>query len=177
MLIQPPSDKTHAAGVPPLYLTPVFQPGSAHDQKTQNEPNSPSRRRLAGFPTPQTRKTNPISPPSISTTTKNAKRTQSAPANMQNEPNSLLRPPNPRPKCAKRTQFPNTQTKDNALCINDLRKIGDSYLFQHHPRTATRLTTQLCKTNPIYPTATIATNQKCETNPISAPPPPRLPGY
>ncbi len=34
--------RTHAAGVPPLYLTPVFQPGSSHNQKERNEPNLPS---------------------------------------------------------------------------------------------------------------------------------------
>ncbi len=55
---------------------------------------------------------------------------------MRNEPNSAYRwrlAGFPIPHYAKQTQFPYAQTKANSLCINGLHKIGDSYLFPHHP--------------------------------------------
>ena len=70
---------------------------------------------------------NPIRPHSHSTQAKNPKRTQFTPpstSHIYNPQYTIYNPPG---------QFPNAQTKANSLCINDLNKIGDSCLFQHHP--------------------------------------------
>ena len=99
-------------------------------------------------PTTQTRETNPICPIAAITTHQK----------LRNEPNS---PPGPRPKYAKRTQFPCTQTKPNPSCINSLHKIGDSYLFQHYLRTP------IVRNEPNLPSRHPATTQLCKTNPIS----------
>ncbi len=102
--------------------------------------------------------------------------------NMRNEPNSRIPGVPPLPISAKRTQSPDTQAKAKPLCINDLTKIGDSYLFltirrlAHDQNTRNKPNSpvpsvpppQKCETNPIYPAATIPTTQICETNPISS---------
>ncbi len=143
--------------------------------KTQNEPNyhPPPHRKMRNEPN--------LPLPQPGPRSKNAKRTQfhppyclmpqflrnepnrspAQPPNMRNEPNSPLSQLGPRHKCAKRTQFPNTQTEANALCINDLTKIGDSYLFLTIP---TRPTPQKCETNPIYRPATIPLASPCPKN-------------
>ena len=144
-------NKTHATGVPPLYLTPVFQPGSSHTPITQNEPNLSCWRA-------QLCETNPICPyPSLAHDPNMRNEPNSscggpvADQKMRNEPNFHKfritprpdyakrtqsrqpenakrtqfspQPPGPRPKCAKRTQFSHTK------CCAPHQK---------------------CKTNPIY---------------------------
>ena len=105
-------NKTHATGVPPLYLTPVFQPGSSHTPKTQNEPNFSRAGRIED----QKCETNPISttrfyktnPISARPTPKMRNEPNLAPPAspiMRNEPNSSIPSVQPPDIYAKRTQF------------------------------------------------------------------------
>ena len=102
-------NRTHAAGVPPLYLTPVFQPGASHTQKMQNEPNFTP-------PPTQMRKTNPISTRPPARQPKKRKTNPICPRDhsalrqkCENEPNSRTPSVQPPPISAKRTQFQHTQ--------------------------------------------------------------------
>ncbi len=103
-------NETHAAfrrpelvegAVPPLYLTPVFQPGSSHTPKnakrTLNKTHATgvpplylTLTEVGDRPTTQIRKTNPIYTAADLWTTKNAKRTQSTtPPSKKHETNPI----------------------------------------------------------------------------------------
>ncbi len=110
---------TQAAGLPPLYLTPVFQPGMPHNPIMQNEPNlhptptahapkmqnEPNSRIPGVQPPPKNAKRTQFAHTTTLHPTKNTKRTQSQPdqqpiANSQklflrNEPNYHPAPPFP----------------------------------------------------------------------------------
>ncbi len=132
-------NKTHAAGVSPLYLTPVFQPGSSHTQKMQNEPNfHPSN-------DPNTQN-EPNCPSATITTTRK----------MQNEPNSrpvhdpiMRNEPNLRTISAKRTQFAYTR------CPTTPKKRKTNPIYGRFMRN-----------EPNLPHPHRPTTKKRETNPI-----------
>ncbi len=109
--------------VPPLYETNPISTPTAPRLRETNPISTPAA--------PAFRKTNPIPAYQVSR----------HPLFQRNEPNPTKPTANrqqpiansQQPKNAKQTQFPYAQTKANSLCINDLNKIGDGYLFPHHP--------------------------------------------
>ena len=172
-------NKTHAEGVPPLYLTPTEVGETPARQNMRNEPNptvpTPKYTERTQFPhhTAEKCETNPIYPPPASPIIRNEPNSRTPgvqpprphPRKTRNEPNLPPQPPaqppkNAKrtqsrparyPKCAKRTQFPPTATS----------------IMRNEPNLPPR-----CHLPALVIPAKAGiqnlptTNQKCKTNPI-----------
>ncbi len=149
----PPSDRTPAAGVPPLYLTSTEVGETPRPQFHRNEPNFPPR------------------PPTTNYELNYAKRTQSHPVSSsprwpkaspdssgnpisRNEPNFA---PASCPNYAKRTQFPPRRTCGSQKLRNEPNL--PQHHHHHEPENAKR--TQFTPAPPSPRT------RKCKTNPIT----------
>ncbi len=166
-------NKTHATGVPPLYLTPteVGDPPTTKKHETNPIPGTAAIPPRWAKVSPDS-SGNPICPaPTITTNQK-----------MQNEPNSRTPSVPPPPISAKRTQFPHTKcpTAPHLCETNPIpaHQVSHHPLFQrnepnlpsrhaaHDPKNTKRTQFRIPHAPP--------TAEKRETNPIS---PPRHPDY